>query len=88
MSLFETLAAATKPEADTEQNGSVPAFPRIAFGSDGCVNEVAHGLTKREHFAALAMQGILSSDSGQGYEFVSSEAVTYADALIKALNKE
>ena len=50
------------------------------------------GLTKREYFAGLAMQGILAS-----YADVSNicdadanakEAVLRADALIAALNKE
>lgn len=52
------------------------------------------GLTKREYFAALAMQGILSGTSG--VEALSSvhpanyavSAVESADALIEALNKE
>ncbi len=49
-----------------------------------------YGLTKREYFAALAMQGILSgcdveyceSDSQQ----IALAAVMNADALIKTLN--
>jgi hypothetical protein len=45
------------------------------------------GLTKREYFAAMAMQGILSQhDSRPSY--TATLAVEYADALIAALNKE
>ena len=45
-------------------NGDMPAMP--IFDSDGFTTQVydsdyAVGLTKREHFAGLAMQGILSS---------------------------
>lgn len=43
------------------------------------------GLTKREFFAALAMQGILSR--GRPEHEVASEAVWYADQLIKALGE-
>ena len=45
------------------------------------------GLTKREAFAMAAMQGILAGpDITCGA--VASEAVTFADYLIAALNKE
>lgn len=50
--------------------------------------EVAYGLTKREYFAARAMQGIVSSKIEAGYDIASSWAVQYADALIDALNKD
>lgn len=45
------------------------------------------GLTIRQYFAAMAMQGILSNDSSLSYEFAGKEAVSYADALILALNE-
>jgi hypothetical protein len=48
------------------------------------------GLTKREHFAALALQGViagfLAADVPTGYAEAATEAVGYADALIAALN--
>lgn len=43
------------------------------------------GLTKREYFAALALQGVLASGS-QGH-MQSVEAVYQADRLIEELNK-
>lgn len=48
------------------------------------------GLTKREYFAAMVMQGItanmkLGEDSG--YETIAEWSVKQADALIEALNK-
>lgn len=55
------------------------------------------GLTKREHFAALALQGILagpraltfrlSCDIDRNASDVSVEAVAMADALLFALEK-
>ena len=54
-----------------------------------------HGLTKREHFAAIAMQGILASDpvGAPALMLVTAEkyarhAVVCADSLIDALNEE
>lgn len=51
------------------------------------------GLTKREFFAAMAMQGFIASEfymSGKNvHETRTAEhAVSYADALIEELNKE
>jgi len=47
------------------------------------------GLTKREYFSAMAMQGYLSCYAGTGtnpnIETVTKRAVEYADALIKEL---
>ena len=47
------------------------------------------GLTKREYFAALAMQGILcDGDGGHSERSLANTAVNMADALIEALNKD
>ena len=49
------------------------------------------GLTKREYFAAMAMQGSIASDSEAGSLTVEGHAklaARAADALIEALNKE
>jgi hypothetical protein len=62
-----------------------PAFP--------VADEVGtfHGLTKREYFAALAMQGLLSQSSEDGgqfaFSFVTHQAIHQADDLIAELNK-
>ena len=46
------------------------------------------GLTKREYFAAMAMQGILASDLEWTRDIsVSEHAVWQADKLIEELNK-
>jgi len=43
------------------------------------------GLTKREYFAAIAMQGYCSKSSDD-FEGIAEDAVKQADALIAALN--
>ena len=46
------------------------------------------GLTKREHFAAMAMQGLLSGAHFQApLDELCQQSVEVADALIKELNK-
>ena len=50
-----------------------------------------YGLTKREYFAAMAMQGLIASnDDGAGdrIDEVPNYAVAIAEALVEALNKE
>ena len=59
-----------------------------------CGDKLAIGLTKREHFAAMAMQGFCSTfKSGasiiSAYKDDCAElSVAYADALLKALEDE
>lgn len=47
------------------------------------------GLTTREYFAAMAMQGLLATVQISQYmpERIASDSVMMADALIKALNE-
>jgi hypothetical protein len=45
-----------------------------------------HGLTKREYFAAMAMQGLIDK-RGNAESITAKTAVSYADALIKELSK-
>ncbi len=45
-------------------------------------------LTKRELFAAMAMQGLLAHDSDRRIAYIADDAVEAADALIAELNKE
>tara|TARA_R110000782_G_scaffold4734_1_gene16573 strand:+ start:442 stop:684 length:243 start_codon:yes stop_codon:yes gene_type:complete len=68
-------------EEITERNGS------------GSVTKFRNhkGLTKREHFAAMAMQGFLSSWAecdAVVLDDIASDAVGMADALLKALEQE
>lgn len=48
----------------------------------------SHGLTKREHFAAMAMQGILTRPTNLTFDTVATQSVRMADVLIAALNQE
>jgi hypothetical protein len=66
----------------TEANDLVDSFAQTTSG-DG----FGRGLTKREYFAAMAMQGIISEGSSKDAEIISSAAVICAAALIKALNE-
>lgn len=77
--------------------GDEPAMPE-SCSAGGYRANVYSGLTIRQHFAAVAMQGMLANsiDKQQGAEpfwHMSQEnlamvAVGYADALIAELNKE
>ena len=68
--------------ASKNKNHHYSAFPLPEYYRD-C------GLTKREYFAGLAMQGILSKHGiGQYYDKVAEEAVKYADALLEELDKQ
>lgn len=72
-----------------------PAFPtqKISRNSFGDIDErtTVPGLTKREYFAAMVMQGMCSTDwsAGRLYDFdaMASDAVGAADSLLKELAK-
>ena len=66
-------------------NGNENAFAAVGK------NWIQEGLTKREYFAAMAMQGLITSgDAGAGDRLVDlpEYAVAIADALLDALNTE
>lgn len=72
----------------TNADESIHSFKyNDGYGDHGTVK----GLTKREYFAAAALQGLLprvTHEFGKPEEIIYAErAVRYADALIKALNK-
>jgi hypothetical protein len=67
------------------ENSEKTAFPYIDRYGFPCV-----GLTKREYFAGLAMQGILAADTKEELKFsfeqiVPKIALMYADELLKQL---
>ena len=65
-------------------NGDDPAVPVMDEGEYG----QHYGLTKREHFAAMAMQGMLSdSDIKATKDEFAAYAVNMADQLLKELDK-
>jgi hypothetical protein len=50
-------------------------------------NYISTGLTKREYFAAMALQGMLAKYGSDYQVQTAKEAVYFADALIEELNK-
>lgn len=78
-------------DAIARSNGSDSAFPGQPLGASGePIAEYYYGLTKRELFAAMAMQG-LAPTYAHGGDFmeahVANGAVKLADALLKELAK-
>lgn len=75
------------------KNGNMPAAPTIYadMGHNGqreifCDNQ---GLTKREHFAAIAIQGMIACEYGAKVSAAqwARDAVEVADALLAELEK-
>ena len=72
------------------KNSDMPAMPTQVNGGD-----LYGGLTKREHFAGLAMQGLLESTLftiSETPEYWKNDtiesAVEFADALLAELEKD
>lgn len=68
-----------------QENPDMPAFPPKTgseYASPG-----ARGLTKREYFAALALQGILANDTEEVYANPALAAIHFADALLNSLGE-
>ena len=62
----------------------------MGTGDDVIPNWTAPGLTKRELFAAMAMQGMLAAENGEDGLWTNSKAlatwcVAHTDALLAAL---
>ena len=66
------------------------AMPVTIYDGEGVPIESTLGLTKREYFAGLAMQGLLSGIPADGvisYKDVADDARRCADALLAELEK-
>ena len=72
-----------------------PAFPRAVREADGSTT-YWHGMTLRDYFAAMAMQGLLAnprqleprdSDTGTVADVYAYEAYVCADAMLKERSK-
>jgi len=73
-------------------NGDEPMMPTEQYFSDGEIGNLKGGLTIRQYYAGLAMQGIIrfgfDNTMGKGmFEAIANDSVTAADKLIEALNK-
>ncbi len=78
------------------KNADMPIMPTNEYvedcGPDGSQGphllELTHGgLTKREHFAALAMQGLLGQGGYRRPAVIAEDAVSAADALLAELER-
>lgn len=70
----------TKPHLKTV--GYYPAFPTTDEYGDAF-----DGLSKRELFAAMAMQGMTARDEGYPSKQIVHDAVLMSDLLIEELNR-
>jgi hypothetical protein len=73
-------------------NADMPAMPKglvVTESGDVYGNEDSElGLTKREHFAGLAMQGLMSNSNARITCLQCAEiSVSHADALLAELDK-
>jgi len=50
--------------------------------------EIHDGLTKREYFAVMAMQGLCVNDGFLTTEILTAQSIRHADALLEELSKE
>ena len=76
------------------ENGQEPIIPCIIKGRQGwgdkptIPNREVYGLTKREYFAGLAIQGLFSNNLNNGnIKDNVSDAIIIADELLKKLNE-
>lgn len=73
-------------------NADLPAMPMSAESAqradEGYYDQFARGLTKREHFAGLAMQAMIATGKGDHPEYIASSSFIYADALLAQSEKQ
>lgn len=75
--------------------GSAPIYPQPANSSDAnWAGAQVGGMTLRQHYAGLAMQGILAANAGNDspcYDWTSEEiakqSVSLADEMVKFLSQ-
>jgi hypothetical protein len=70
------------------ENKDQSAFPmKEGKQANGQPRYAQYGLTKREYFAAMAMQGILANpECNASIEGYVKDAIKYADELLTQLN--
>jgi hypothetical protein len=70
-----------------EQKTEHPNPTRPAFPTNARMYDAAQGLTKREYFAAMAMQGLLANPEFKFEEkYTADYAIKEADELLKLLS--
>jgi hypothetical protein len=74
-----------------KKNRNYSAFPQTAFDSNGNLktqDKEFEGLTKREYFAGLAMQGLLANSiQWNSDSLLAKFSVEIADELLKQLDQ-
>lgn len=70
------------------KNANMPINPTLELNGQGLLEDTSYGLTKREYFAAMALQG-LCAHSGDYHapEHLASDAVMFADAVLAELER-
>lgn len=72
-------------------NSEKPAFSKAAFyHPDGGVDSPQTGLTKREYFAGLVMQSMVTFDLGHDFVYakeIAKRSIIMADELLKQLEE-
>lgn len=66
-------------------NSNDPIYPHKHLNVNSQIDVQYKGLTMREYFAAMAMQGLLSKPTHSAEE-LAIDAIKCADALINELN--
>jgi hypothetical protein len=65
---------------EIERKAKTIGMQRVFF------DEAGMGLTKREWFAGMALQGLLANHENRtSYEAIAVDAIRYSDALLKQL---
>lgn len=67
-------------------NADKPAFGKVTQQDKEFVYKNS-GLTKREYFAAMAMQGIIAAGKIFGSDAIAETSIEHADELLKLLDK-
>jgi hypothetical protein len=66
--------------------GNEGVYP-VAIHLTGLPDEISCGITKREYFAAMALQGLIASGAADRmpYDIAADTALHYADSIIEVL---
>lgn len=72
---------------NAKENGNEPANTVLVNDAFGGIARRSTGLTKRELFAAMAMQGLIGCRNGWSADHIAAGAREAADALLAELEK-
>ena len=72
---------------NNKTHGDSPAFSKAAFANEYGIDAPQEGLTKREYFSAMAMQGFIAKYGVDCQEEHIKQAIFIAGFFIEELNK-